>query len=243
MTIKELFEGSLIESRKELSPMVLLREFNHYANQAIESVVNDYYIAFETNQKVLDYLKALKTNLQIAATSITPTAAYRDALRFDLPTNYRHLTGLLICYEVVGAVTESCLAVGEIFEHGSKRIDSDRYVSIIQDPYQKPRYFNPYHILQGTEAILLTGNHPGINVKSVTLDYLKRPATVALTQNQAFTDTVDVSENLEFDEITNQKILDKLIQFLMERSSDPRLATFPASSNLQPQVDVLQNRQ
>jgi hypothetical protein len=235
-TLKELYEGALIEVDKVGAPSFHLREFNYYVNEAMSEVIDDLYIAFETNQKVLDYLKSGKKTEEISA--FTP-GVYPDSLVFALPDDYRHLTNLIIYYRVDKPIFDDCYETDDIITYGSARISSDTYASIISDPFQRPRFKRPYHIITDSRCFILTGSHPSLEVEKVTLDYLKEPERLVLTQQQAFQDTQDTSQLLEFDKITNRKVLDKLVMKLLEKFQSPRLNTQPVIQQIAPQIDAM----
>jgi len=252
MTTKELYEGVLTEVAKEQSPHIQLYEFNHYANEAVSDFVDDIYIAFEASQKSLDYLKAIKRTINITTAGVPdPENAtltiqlnpgdYPDSNRFDLPSNYRHLTNLIVNYNVSQPIFNTCYEVGDRFQYGSKRLDSDRYSSIIADPWNRPRYFRIYHSILDQECYVFSGVHPGLDIESVQMDYLKTPKRINITLQQAFQDTIDNSEVLEFDDIASRKILDKIVQKILERNQDPRTSSHSQINQLQPPADVIQN--
>ena len=244
MTVKDIFEGALIEIRKEGAPDFHLREFNYYVNEAASEVVDDLYIAFETGQKVLDYLKGIKKTNRYDATdaSVVTPGEYPSSVRFALPDDYRHLTNLLITYKVTGDVYDDCYPPDSIFSYGSKRLDSDTYAVIVSNPYLRPRYFQPYHMIASNQCFLITGDHPGIELTTISMDYLKTPKRLAITYQQAYQDTQDFSDDIEFDDITARKILDKLIMKLLERYGNPRLNTNPQIQQIQPMADIMQGQ-
>lgn len=58
----------------------------------------------------------------------------------------------------------------------------------------------------------------------VNVDYVKSPQHIRLTQEQIDL-TEDTSQIMEFPDYVNQEIINELVHLVMERSSDPRLAT------------------
>lgn len=218
MTVKELWKGFLIEAVKEESPHFHLREFNYYANRAVSNFVWDVYVAFENSQASLDYLKALKRTHFATDFNLTE----KGNVKFLLPDDYRHLTNCIIKYEVTAPIIDECYQVGDIIEFNSKRLSSDTEAMTLRNQFLKPIYYRPYHQIVDNECEIFTGVHPGLQVLSVRIDYLKTPEKLLLTQTQAFTDTLDTSQEMEFDEITCEKILSKLITMVLERNLDPR---------------------
>lgn len=240
MTEKQLYEGALIEVNKEGAPSFHLREFNYYANEAASEVIDDLYIAFETGQKVLDYLKGIKRTFEVPEADLNP-GIYDDSEVFTLPSDYRHLTNLIVKYEVDQPIYDTCYQVGDIFSYGSQRLDSDTYASIISDPFARPKYHKPKHIIVDNRLYILTGAHAGLNVTKVVMDYLKTPKVINLTYQQAFQDTIDNSAQMEFDEITNRKILDKLVLKLLEKFRDQRAGSQPQVNQIQQMPDIMPN--
>lgn len=254
MTVKELYEAVLTEVKKEQAPHLQLYEFNHYVNEAASEFIDDVYIAFEANQKSLDYLKAIKRTLNIpndgtgipdpvdnTLNIVLQPGEYPDSDKFDLPRNYRHLTNLVLVYRVTDEILQTCYEIDDIFQYGAKRLDSDRYAAIIADPWQRPKFYNPYYSILDQECYVFSGIHQGLEIESVRMDYLKTPKRINITLQQAFQDTVDTTEELEFDDIASRKILDKTVMKILERNSDPRTSSHAQINQLQPQADVVQN--
>lgn len=254
MTLKELFEGVLISTNKTQSPTLLLRDFNYILNDVVSDVVRDLYVAFEANQITLDYLKGLKRELTITNTGVLDPVDTTKTLQLvqggllpngqpgstvtDLPSDYRHFTGAILCYEVTTPVFDDCYKVGDLIFHGTKRHDADLRAASIADLFLKPTYFEPKHSIIGGKVFFITGDHPGIIIKSVQLEYLKTPAKLTLTQADAFNQTEDTSSKLEFDDITNKEIKRRLVQRIMERNGDPRTGSYTQVTDMQPPKDA-----
>jgi hypothetical protein len=265
MTVKEIYEGVLIEVRKENFPHIHLRDFNHYLNDSVSEIIDDIYIAFEKNQKSLDYLKAIKRSIVVnntIGTGLTATpdpngvdtitiadGSYQGSVKFILPSDYRHLTNLIVKYKVNSLIPDDCYEVGNRFQMGSKRLDDDTFASIVADPFQRPRYFEPKHAILGSECFVLTGQTNGrlstapLQIESILLSYLKTPQRYALTLSQANQDISDTSQKMEFDDITNRLVLDRIIQKLLERNMDQRTQSFTQINQPQTRQDVLAGSQ
>jgi len=123
-TLKELYEAVLLEVRKEGVPSFHLREFNHYVNNAINQVVDDALVAFETTQRSLDYLKRLKRVYKATMSDFT-AGFYPESISFALPNDYKQLTNLIITYKVNSTFFDDCYNTGDLIRYGSKRLDSD----------------------------------------------------------------------------------------------------------------------
>lgn len=258
MTVKEIYEGVLIEVRKENFPHIHLRDFNHYLNEAVSEIIDDIYIAFEKNQKSLDYLKAIKQSVIIDATgavvdpgdpnkslTLVQASEFPGSVKFNLPSNYRHLTGLVVKYKVNSAIPDDCYETGNQFQYGTKRLDDDTFSSIIADPFQRPRYFEPKHAIRGSQCYVLVGvNNPlqtttPLQILDVSLSYLKTPQRYTLTISQANSDIADGSATMEFDDITNRLILDRIVQKILERNMDQRTQSHTQINRIQTRQDVL----
>ena len=73
MTERELYQHSLTEINKLEAPSLLLDDFNHLANKAIQQYVNKVYNRYDINQQSTDDLSALKrtTALEVGKQTIT----------------------------------------------------------------------------------------------------------------------------------------------------------------------------
>lgn len=229
MTAKQLFEGFLIEKKKEESPHFHLREFNYYANEVIHEWIDGIVLAFqnEKNQKVLDVIKSIKRYKEF--NSFSPTL--KGNFKFTLPDDYRHLSNLIVFLKVVKPIQDKCYPPSDsLIEFKATQMSPDLEASVKQDYFQRPRYFRPYYSIVGNECEIhtdvnvgLPGSGAPIELVKVRMDYIKTPEEINLTYDQAFTDEVDTSQVLEFDELTCRHIRKLLIQRVMERDSDPRL--------------------
>ena len=60
MTVREVFEYTLVELDKVASPAMLLSDFNYFLNKAIYQYQNKKYNLFEISQQNSDDLRTLK---------------------------------------------------------------------------------------------------------------------------------------------------------------------------------------
>ena len=82
------------------------------------------------------------------------------------------------------------------------------------------RYGNPTPI----EMEVLYGKSNKYEAKYVTIDYLKNPQVVHLSQLEI--DQVDdTSQIMEFQEYVCYEIINELVKLILENNSDPRLQT------------------
>lgn len=240
MTLKELFEHVLIDVKKEQSPHLHLREFNFILNETISEFVDDVWFAFETNQKTTDYLKPLKRFKEYTHPNIY-LGIFKDSNKVDLPEDYRHISAVKVGYEVVSQISDACYSVGTVFEYPCKKTTADQLAMIEPDPFQRPKYHNPYFSILGDELFLHTGKHVGIDIKYVFIEYIKQPEILTLTYQQAFQDTIDTSQVLEFTREGAYKIKDKLVVKMLEKDGSPRLKSYYETNLVQPPQDTLTN--
>lgn len=259
-TVKQLYEAFLVNIRKEQSPTLHLRDFNYHINDVISDVIRDIALGFEANQKSLDYLKGIKKLVTIPAspgtfvdpndTAATPTTLQLNpgglfpggtpgSLSTPLPFDYRHFTGAVICYEATADIIDACYPANTEFQFPTKRLSADQISAIIGDLFLTPRYDNPYHTIIDNSIYFVTGDHPNVDIKEVQFQYLKTPQEVTLTQADAFNQTQDNSQVLEFDEHMNYEILMRLVQRIMERNGDPRTQSYTQVSREQPPADAV----
>lgn len=241
MTQRELFINFLIEINKEESPSLHLAEFNHLANKAINNVYDNLFFTYSRNQKVRDYLKGVKR-----VTEINSLYKSMKGYSFDLPNDYRHLQKVEVFYKVLKPFGK-CQKKGEEFSSVCKVLEPDQEGSVINDFFYSPNYrrtfsYNtPYYSLIQNACEILAGSNIGteLEITKVRLDYLKKPELINLTYEQAFDIEEDTSSLMEFDDITNNKILNELVKLVMERNGDPRLSNYMQVNTLNPLQDTL----
>lgn len=235
-TVKDLYEYTLTSVNKEGIPHIHLTEFNRFANEAVVELERELYMLFETSQNALDHLRPLRTTATYS--TLTASLDYQNAVQFDLPADYRRLTGMRVAFKVTGPVYDRCYSVGDIFDYPVKRLDDDTHASIVADPFQRPAYHNPYYKMLGDVVHVLTGAHTNIDVFRIYFDYLKEPAEVNITFQQAFQDTIDNSANMEFNTDMNDKIKDRIVQKILEKNRDQRLQSNVSVEQPRAQQDV-----
>lgn len=219
MKLREIYEYILIESHKLNAPNLKLFEFNYYINKAINQVVNKIYNIYDTTQQTSDDLRVLvKNNVEL--------------IQGKLPNDYLHLLNCICTFEATDKY-KNCIKKGDVIQVVATKATSDSWGQILQDAYNKPSYKKPYYkIVNGyaekepvevSKLIIEYGKGP-FELKSVSIDYLKIPNKMELTQNQV--DMInDTSSDMEFPDYINQEIINELVHLVMERASDPRLST------------------
>jgi hypothetical protein len=248
-TERELFDAFLIESNKEESAAMHLDEFLYYGNKSISNLYDSLFFAYPRNQKVRDYLKAIKRTVEISD--------FESSLKgftFDLPEDYRHLQRVEVFYKV-NKPYDKCINKDKIYSFTCKVLEPDQQGSVQNDFFYSPGYrrvfsYNtPYYSLIQNKCELLLGQGVGLTedddlqLVKIQLDYLKKPNRLTLTYYQAFEEQDDNSTLLEFDEITNKKILDELVKLVFERNNDPRVQGHIQVNTINPLQDTLQEVQ
>jgi len=173
--------------------------------------------------------------------------------KFLLPDNYFRLLNCIVC--VTSNIDQRQCTEGYVLCNGAKRLTADMYQNIIQNAYLRPKYNRPYyyitdnpaaksripgtHIKPGSnnaEIELRTGDHPTFSFTAVSIDYLRVPALVTLTYEEAFSDiiagsTADTSQVLEFPDYICFEILNKFSEFIAANAMDLQRASTITQTN------------
>ena len=268
MTLRQLFEATLIELSKMQAPTLKLYEFNYLCNKAIGQYVNKIYNIYSTNQQSDDDLRVLKSTCNL-------TPLEKDGIyEVNIPMDYLHLLNCICVFNDSVCDKQKCVS--------ATRLTSDSWSQIIQDVYNKPSIDKPYYYIHnvnsqvelptnpidqngnGTDTSefysnfprtitlkfgnntyeqslvhkpttsrignvskirceIRCGNNKRYKLNNVSIDYLKVPQHVCLTQDQV--DLVeDTSQIMEFPDYVNQEIINELVHLVMEKTNDPRLS-------------------
>lgn len=266
MTVREVFEYTLVELDKVASPTMLLSDFNYFLNKAIYQYQNKKYNLFEISQQNSDDLRTLK------ATATLPIQYKHQKYICILPEDYLHIINCTLFFEK----SYNCNCSDEtskISQVSAVRLTADMKGGIYSNYYNKPSFKRPYYYINynninsllptgqydqtldntysrtiqvGTNTVstvpkkelkyirygnpnpiemeVLYGKSNKYEVKHVTIDYLKNPQTVYLSQLEI--DQVDDSSQImEFQEYVCYEIINELVKLLLENNSDPRLQT------------------
>lgn len=103
----------------------------------------------------------------------------------------------------------------------SHTISLNKYVV---NTVEKPAYLRHSNPQKVRMEIRYGKDNSVYELVEVRVDYVKSPQFIRLTQDQIDL-TTDTSQIMEFPDYICQKIINKLVALLLERSSDPRLAT------------------
>jgi hypothetical protein len=246
MTTKGAYESILIELRKAKAPSLHLEDYNYWINKGIQEYINERYNKFETSQQITDDMQPLMVYDNFIVTGLgtgfyesNPAAIipiYRgkkynsDFLRFNAPQNYWHGTGGNVT--LYAKFPYKCYPIGYEYSKPSKKLSASNSDGIMDNAYLKPNFTRPYHDFSDGAGNSLSpalsfyfGDVKKYDIKSVYVDYLKKPQPINLTiaQRDAYTDT---SAPLEFPDYTCNEIVKRCVRLLLENSSDPRLQSF-----------------
>lgn len=264
MTVRQIYEASLIELNKLQAPSLLLEDYNYFINKAILNYVNTRYNFYDLYQQSTDDLRVLKGTAILDSVTLLPGAIRLHGATYeaDLPRDYFHILNCVVEYSV--SKPFKCYTPDTPFYQGATRLTADMYNQIINNHYMSPSYKRPYFYIhnQNEPAIDTNPTLPNVpeiktdtrhgnssNVKiqirygkdntlfileRILIDYLKVPRHVRLTQDEIDT-TEDNSSVMEFPDYVCQEIIKELVKLLMENSSDPRLQTnIPVNQSIAP---------
>lgn len=149
MTSRQLYEGVLIELRKENAPNILLEDFNYFANKSINQYINKRYNIYDVNQQTTDDLRVLKATALLIpkkvdaydGLSLAPLATYY----VDLPYDYLHLLNCICIYNV--KKTYKCYNAGDTWRAAATRLTADAYSQVLDNFWLKPTYKRPYYYI------------------------------------------------------------------------------------------------
>ena len=144
MTVRQLFEATLVELNKVQAPSLILEDYNYFINKTVQQYINKNYNAYDINQQKSDDLRVLKSTAvltPILSTDVTGELLSKT-YEVDLPDDYLHILNCLVEYNVTKQF--KCYNVGSPVHFGAKRLTADMYSQIINNYYMRPSYKNPY---------------------------------------------------------------------------------------------------
>lgn len=241
MTARGLYEALLIELNKVEAPSLLLEDYNYFLNKAIIEYINRRYVLYDTSQQTTDDLQVLTETEEILGTAIT------DDL-IQLPDNYYHLLNCVVRFKVVNAF--KIYPKDSIITQGARRLTAEKIPIIQNNAFLKPEYRRPYYYIRNNTG----GTAPSLEIRAgeyktalelekVTIDYLKTPATILLTEEQR-DDLTDTSQILEFPDYVANEIIKNLVVLVLENAGDERVQTHPQiNMSIPAQVSAAQEAQ
>lgn len=154
MTVRTLYDNSLIELNKVEAPSLLLEDFIYFANKAVQQYTNKRYNQYDMTQQTTDDLRVLKKSLSLNVTSTEEIniAPSEDAHWLcELPDDYLHLLNCIVVFDKNSSYESSRKCDAESnkskVKSMARRLTSDMYPSIMQNAYFKPSYKCPYYFI------------------------------------------------------------------------------------------------
>lgn len=166
MTSRELLKSALTETSKVKAPSLLLEDYIHFINKAIQQYVNKRYNVYDTSAQTMDDLRVLKSTAMLSVKKTTayqneldiidptsPLSEYKKSLsassdciyEFDLPDDYFHILNCMCIFKV--NKNYQCYTAGSYKKFAATRLDSDKWSQIVNDYYNQPEYKRPYYFI------------------------------------------------------------------------------------------------
>jgi len=245
MTSKGAYENILMELRKAKAPSLHLEDYLYFMNKGVQEYINERYNRFQTSQQVTDDLTALITsktfvldnNTQghyedtpnIGVAIIAGKRYNSDYVKFLAPGNYWHMVGTHV--NTFTKFPTKCAPAGYNYFVPAKKLSATTGAAIITNSYLKPDVDRVYHDFSdfndaqpGISFAYYFGDAKKYGIKTITIDYLKKPIAIILTDPQINIPN-DTSQVLEFPEYVCNEILKRVVKLILENSSDPRVQT------------------
>lgn len=190
MTIRQVYEATLIELTKVQAPALKLYEFNYLFNKAINSYVNKVYNFYDVNQQTTDDLRVLKSTAYLTPVKFNKTnqALHSDAnskassylsrahssiqslhgatYEVELPIDYLHLLNCICIYYV--AKQKDCWDAGSYIEVPATRLTADSWGQIVTDIYNRPSPMKPYYYIHNQNNQTVSGVLPTDPITSIS---------------------------------------------------------------------------
>lgn len=167
MTVRQLFEATLVELNKVQAPSLILEDYNYFINKTVQQYINKNYNAYDVNQQKSDDLRVLKSTAVLTPSLSTDVTGklLNKTYEVDLPDDYLHILNCLVEYNVTKQF--KCYNVGSPVHFGAKRLTADMYSQIINNYYMRPSYKNPYFYINNVN---ISNTYPTTD-SQVDVDY------------------------------------------------------------------------
>ena len=177
MTVRQLWEATLIELNKVQAPSLLLEDYNYFINKAVYQYVNKKYNIYDVNQQTTDDIRVLKATTKILVDSENknknPDSLYGSTYEFDLPKDYLHILNCICEYKVNKPF--KCYDSGTIVHFKANRLTADLYGEILNNYYMRPSYKRPYYYINNINTN--KSEIPNTNVGELTDQFPTNPVT------------------------------------------------------------------
>lgn len=147
MTVKELLNYALVETKKNNAPNLLIEDYNYFINKAIQQYINTVYNVYNADQQRTDDLRVLKgfAKLDLGEAKNTIDSNMGVIYEVNLPDDYFHLIACQVVFEVKQIFR--CYDEGEFFAKGAIRATGELNSESITNAYFRPSYRNPYYYI------------------------------------------------------------------------------------------------
>lgn len=151
MTVRQLFEGVLIDLNKINAPTLKLYEFNYLCNKAINQYINKIYNIYDINQQTTDDLRVLKSTATIVPQPVeskhtnSALTGKTGTYAFNMPTDYLHLLNCVCVYQM--NQQKDCYDKGDYVYVPASRLTADSWGMIMEDVYNRPSPMRPYYYI------------------------------------------------------------------------------------------------
>lgn len=188
MTVKECFEGVLVELSKVNAPSLLLQDFNYFFNKAINQYINKRYNVYDISQQTTDDVRVLKSTAILKPTQCSSYGAItnsgEEAAMFgagkifggtwevNLPLDYLHLLNCICIFKVKS--NYKCWNAGDYVKFSAKRLTADSWSVIINDFYNRPLPWRPYYYIHNVNKQSENPTNPFTSTKE---GYLTKNST------------------------------------------------------------------
>lgn len=160
MTIRQIFEGMLVETSKSNAPSLTLADFNYLLQKAINQCTNKWYNYYDVNQQHSDNLRVLKATTVLDPKKVVEKNTSLEDLidlgagqsklfgatyEVNLPLDYLHLLNCICVYRV--NKNYKCYNAGDVVQFAAKRLTADSWSIVMNDYYNRPLPERPYYYL------------------------------------------------------------------------------------------------
>lgn len=149
MTVKELLQYAIIETKKNGAPNLLLEDYNYFINKAVQQTVNTFYNFYNADQQRTDDLRVLKDFVKIEVTEENKRLDETDNMgtiyEVRLPENYYHLISCQVQFKL--KENWRCYEEGQKWTNRALRATGEINSDAINNAYFRPSYRNPYYYI------------------------------------------------------------------------------------------------
>ena len=206
-TARQAYINILTELVKEESPTLYLEDFLYYYNKAISEYLKLRYELFEINQQLTDDLRFWKKDYSTTVLDFTldSVGSYE----------YRHLLNCIVEIELTRPDRRCDHKVFTKKKYKATRMTSAIKAGVLDNIYLQPEFFRPYFDIINNRIEVYVGDIDtnSIKISTITIEYLKQPELVDLTEEQIALDD-DESQVLEFSHDVGEEILKIALKFM-----------------------------